>query len=160
MARVGIIMGSTSDWETMRHASETLDALQPNRLGHGVRSAEAPDVLKRVVDAGVGLEVCPGSNVALGVYENAAAVPLRGLFDAGARLALGADDPLLFGSRLTDQYRSARDVHGFSDAELAQLARDSFAISRAPQDVVQRANADIDAWLLAQPAGSTQTNEA
>ncbi|WP_322612751.1 adenosine deaminase [Dermacoccus abyssi] len=140
--------------------TETLDALRPDRLGHGVRSADSDDVLRRVVDDGVGLEVCPGSNVALGVYEEARDVPLRRLFDAGAKMALGADDPLLFGSRLSDQYRTAREVHGFSDAELAQLARDSFAISRAPQDVVQRANADIDAWLLAQPAGSPRPNEA
>lgn len=132
--------------------SETLDALHPTRLGHGVRSAESPEVLARVVDAGVGLEVCPGSNVALGVYESAPEVPLRPLFDAGARMALGADDPLLFGSRLTDQYRTARDVHGFSDAELAQLARDSFTISNAPADVVAAADADIDAWLAAPPA--------
>lgn len=132
--------------------TETLDALVPTRLGHGVRSAESEEVLERIVDSGVGLEVCPGSNVALGVYAGAPDVPLRRLFDAGAKMALGADDPLLFGSRLGDQYRTAREVHGFSDAELAQLARDSFAISNAPDDVVRQANADIDAWLA--PAAS------
>lgn len=128
---------------------ETLDSLAPARLGHGVRSVESHDVLARVVDQGVGLEICPGSNVALGVYEHPQDVPLRRLFDAGAQLALGADDPLLFGSRLSDQYRIARDVHGFSDAELARLARDSFTVSNAPADVVTQAHADIDAWLNA-----------
>lgn len=127
--------------------TETLDALAPQRLGHGVRAAEDPEVLARVVDTGVGLEVCPGSNVALGVYREADEVPLRTLFEAGARIALGADDPLLFGSRLTDQYRIAREHHGFTDAELAQLARDSFAISNAPRPVIDQANTDIDAWL-------------
>ena len=100
----------------------------------------------------VTLELCPGSNVALGVYDGAQQVPLHRLVDLGVQIALGADDPLLFGSRLTDQYRTARDVHGFSDAELAQLARDSFAISNAPADVVAAAGADIDAWLAAPPA--------
>lgn len=127
----------------------TLDTLAPQRLGHGVRSAEDDAVLARVVETGVGLEICPGSNVALGVYADAEDVPLRRLFDAGAKMALGADDPLLFGSRLGDQYRAARHAHGFSDAELAQLARDSFAISTAPDGVVAQANADIDAWLNA-----------
>ena len=50
-------------------------------------------------------------------------VPLRTLVDAGARVALGADDPLIFGSRLADQYATARVDHGFRDAELAALAR-------------------------------------
>ena len=78
------------------------------------------------------LEVCPTSNVALGVYPDPAAVPLRTLYDAGVPIALGADDPLLFGSRLVAQYESARDVHGFTDDELAELARMSVRGSAAP----------------------------
>ena len=57
-----------------------------------------------VAESGVALEVCPGSNVALGVYATAAEVPLREIVDAGIPVALGADDPLLFGSRLVAQY--------------------------------------------------------
>ena len=59
------------------HVRATLDALHPDRLGHGVRSAEDPELLARIVDAGIGLEVCPTSNVALGVYPTLADVPLR-----------------------------------------------------------------------------------
>ncbi|NHA70182.1 adenosine deaminase [Phycicoccus sp. CMS6Z-2] len=124
----------------------TLDATAPDRLGHGVRSVEDPRVLERVVGAGVALEVCPGSNVALGVYDDAASVPLRRLLDAGATVALGADDPLIFGSRLVDQYAIARDAHGIDDAGLAALARSSFAASRAPEEVRASALAAIDAW--------------
>jgi adenosine deaminase len=130
-----------------RAVQETLDALAPDRIGHGVRSVEDPSVLAEVVARGVTLEVCPGSNVALGVYEDPAKVPLLQLLDAGARLALGADDPLLFGTRLVDQYRVARDVHGLDDAALAGLARSSLLASRAPSDVLARALADVDAWL-------------
>ena len=61
----------------------------------------------------------------------------------GRAVALGADDPLIFGSRLADQYATARVDHGFSDAELASLARASLAASRAPSDVVAAAEADI-----------------
>ena len=125
----------------------TLTTLAPHRLGHGVRSVEDPRVLEQVVEAGVGLEVCPGSNVSLGVYGDPEEVPLRRLLDAGAQVALGADDPLLFGSRLVDQYRSAREDHGLDDAQLADLARSSIGMSRAPEEVRHRAMADIDAWL-------------
>ena len=125
----------------------TLEAVRPDRIGHGVRSAEDPDVLAEVVRRGVTLEVCPGSNVGLGVYATPFDVPLRTLYEAGAGIALGADDPLLFGSRLRDQYEIARTAHGFTDRELAELARMSLAGSRAPQAVKDAAFADIDTWL-------------
>jgi adenosine deaminase len=127
--------------------SETLTFLSPERLGHGIRSVEDPRVLDEVVRRGVTLEVCPGSNVALGVYKGAGDVPLRQLMEAGAQIALGADDPLLFGSRLTDQYESARAVHGLSDEELAELARSSVRGSRAPRQSRNQMLTDIDAWL-------------
>ncbi len=127
--------------------AETLDSLRPDRLGHGVRCVEDPAVLERVVASGVALEVCPGSNVALGVYAEEADVPLRRLLDAGATVALGADDPLIFGSRLAEQYATAREVHGVDDAGLAALALGSLQASRAPSDLVAAASRDVDAWL-------------
>jgi adenosine deaminase len=128
------------------HVRTTLRYLAPSRLGHGVRSVEAPEVLGRVVDAGIALEVCPASNVALGVYPTPSAVPLRALLSAGARVALGADDPLLFGPRLAAQYLAARDVHGLDDAVLADLARASIEASTAPADVRRGLLVGVDAW--------------
>ena len=69
------------------------------------------------------------------MYEKPEDVPLRTLFEAGVPMALGADDPLLFGSRLAAQYEIARQHHGFTDAELAELARQSVRGSAAPEDV-------------------------
>jgi adenosine deaminase len=129
------------------HVAQCLDHLHPNRLGHGVRSGEDPDVLKRVVDADVALEVCPTSNVALGVYSTFEEVPVRTLVDAGADVALGADDPLLFGSRLAGQYAVLRAAQEFTDDELAALARTSLRRSCAPADVRDRALAGVDQWL-------------
>jgi adenosine deaminase len=129
--------------------AETLTALCPDRMGHGIRSAEDPRVLAEVVRRGVTLEVCPGSNVALGVYRGAQDVPLRQLMEAGAQVALGADDPLLFGSRLNAQYESARAIHGLSDPELAELARGSVRGSRAPLHTRAQILAEIDSWLAA-----------
>ena len=100
-----------------------LDALHADRIGHGVRAASDHELVKRLAARGVTLEVCPSSNVALGIAARARDVPVRQLFEAGVPVALGADDPLLFGSRLVAQYGIARRQHGFSDAELADLAR-------------------------------------
>ncbi len=104
-----------------------LDELRADRVGHGISAATDPLLLRRIAAAGVTLEVCPTSNVALGVAATPQDVPLRTLLDAGVRVALGADDPLLFGPRLSAQYELARQVHGLSDTELAGLARMSVA---------------------------------
>ncbi|NYI05885.1 adenosine deaminase [Allostreptomyces psammosilenae] len=121
--------------------------LRADRIGHGVRVAEDEALMAELADRQVVCEVCPASNVALGVYEEPEQVPLRRLFEAGVPVALGADDPLLFGSRLADQYALARRVHGFDDAELAELARQSLRGSTAPEDVRKALLADVDAWL-------------
>ncbi len=136
------------------HVAEVLDHLAPDRLGHGVRSAEDDALLHRIVDRGVALEVCPASNVSLGVYRRPQDVPLRRLVDAGATVALGADDPLLFGSRLTAQYETAREVHGFSDVGLADLARGSIRASRASEASKARLLAGVDAWLTGPDLGT------
>jgi adenosine deaminase len=128
-----------------------LDVLGAGRVGHGVRAVEDPALVERIAADGVTLEVCPTSNVRLGVYPAAADVPLRALRSAGVPVALGADDPLLFGSRLLDQYVQAREVHGFDDVELAELARCSVRASAAPAEVRTRLLDGIDLWLALEP---------
>ncbi|APX32757.1 adenosine deaminase [Brachybacterium sp. P6-10-X1] len=141
------------------HIEDVLDHLAPSRLGHGVRSADDPALLARIVEAGIGLEVCPASNASLGVVDDAVDVPLRQLVDAGAQIALGADDPLLFGSRLVQQYETARAV-GFSDTELAHLAADSIRVSAADADTRRRLLEGVRDWLAAPaPAPAPQPGE-
>jgi adenosine deaminase len=133
------------------HVRRIVDSLGPTRLGHGVRTAEDPALLQELVSRGIAFEVCPTSNVHLGVYETGADVPLRQLVDSGATVALGADDPLLFFSRLTDQYELARDVHGFTDTELAALASSSIRASFASPTDKALWLAEVDAWLETEP---------
>ncbi|TFJ95096.1 Hermansky-Pudlak syndrome 5 protein [Platysternon megacephalum] len=129
------------------HVRDVVDYLQPDRIGHGVRTVESPELLQDLVAKGIAFEVCPASNVSLGIYDHPAAVPLRQLLDAGAHVALGADDPLLFLSDLTDQYRIARDDHGLTDAELARLAQSSIDASFATPDKKSRWAQEINDWL-------------
>ena len=129
-----------------------LDALHAHRVGHGVAAAADRDLTKRLAASGITCEVCPTSNVALGVAAGPADVPLRTLLDEGVPVALGADDPLLFGSRLTAQYELARAVHGLDDGEIAELARMSVRGSTAPPATAARLLAGIDAWLAAPAA--------
>ena len=124
-----------------------LDFLGANRIGHGIRSAEDPRLLDRLAARGTTLEVCPASNVGLGVFRTLGDVPLKELLEAGVPLALGADDPLLFGSRLVEQYAHCRGVFGFDDATLASLARMSIRASNAPADVQAGLLEDVAGWV-------------
>lgn len=124
-----------------------VEELGADRLGHGVRVAEDPALLDRLVERGVALEVCPTSNVSLGVYSDLTSVPLPSLLEAGATVALGADDPLLFGSRLVGQYAAMRAAHDLDDATLAELARMSVRASCAPDSLKGELLTAVDTWL-------------
>ncbi|MGW9346181.1 adenosine deaminase [Nocardiopsis flavescens] len=130
---------------------ECLDELEADRVGHGVRAIEDPYLVERIATQEVTLEICPTSNVGLGVFNELAHVPLRRLFEAGAPIALGTDDPLLFGPRLVEQYRIAREVFGFTDPELAELARMSIRGAGAPDSLKKELLSGVDAWLAADP---------
>ncbi|MFF8591452.1 adenosine deaminase [Streptomyces sp. NPDC015220] len=154
IARDGGLFAAPHGGELTGPASvrDCLDDLRARRVGHGVRAAEDPRLLSRLADKGVTCEVCPASNVALGVYDKLDDVPLRTLYEAGVPMALGADDPLLFGSRLAAQYDIARRYHAFTDAELAELARQSIRASAAPEDVRTKLLSGVDDWLGAPDA--------
>ncbi|MDX3531571.1 adenosine deaminase [Streptomyces sp. ID05-39B] len=149
IAREGGLLSAPHGGELAGPSSvrDCLDDLHATRIGHGVRAADDPRLLKRLAERGVTCEVCPASNVALGVYEKHGDVPLRTLYEAGVPMALGADDPLLFGSRLADQYELARRYHAFTDEELAELARQSIRGSAAPKDVQEKLLTGVDDWL-------------
>jgi adenosine deaminase len=139
----------------MPHAGELLgadavrravEALSPARLGHGVRAVEDPAVLELLAGRGVACEVCPASNVALGVFDDHEAVPLRALESAGVPVVLAADDPLLFGAGLVEQYAAARDVHGYDRRGLARLAAASITYATMPPERRRELLAAVDAW--------------
>jgi len=124
-----------------------LDALGADRIQHGVRSIEDADLVTRLADEQVCCDVCPSSNISLGIYPSLDQHPLGALLDAGVPCSVNADDPLLFGPHLLEEYQLCRDQFGFDDARLAHIARCSIAHSGAPEVVKARARSGIDAWL-------------
>jgi adenosine deaminase len=134
-----------------------IDVLHARRLGHGVRSVEDPALLAEIADRGIALEVCPVSNVALGVYSDLTSVPLPTLLASGATVALGADDPLLFGSRLAAQYATMRAAHELSDETLAELAAMSIRASCAPDESKKAMLDEVAGWLSAPGPSATMT---
>ena len=130
-----------------RNVLAAVEQLGAVRLGHGVRSVEDPRVLELLAERQVVCEVCPASNVALGVLPDLASVPVVALRAAGVPVALGADDPLLFRSGLLAQYEAARTALGLDDEALADLAECSVRGSAAPAGVQERLLAGVREWL-------------
>ena len=121
--------------------------LGAHRLGHGVRAVEDPATVELLARRGVVVEVCPASNVALGVHGAVEEVPVRALRAAGVPVALGADDPLLFRSGLLAQYAAVRDRQGLTDEVLVDLAACAVKGSAAPDDVKGRLLQGGRDWL-------------
>ncbi|MDX2357697.1 adenosine deaminase [Dietzia sp. PP-33] len=125
--------------------------LGADRIQHGVRAIEDPRVVGLLAERGTCLDVCPSSNVILGVYPSLEEHPLPTLLDAGVRCSIGADDPLLFGVDVVDEYVLAHERMGITHTRLADVARTSVESSFAPAELKRDALAGIDAWARSVP---------
>jgi adenosine deaminase len=105
------------------------------RIGHGVRAIEDPALVAELAERGTVLEVCPTSNVVLGVFPDWAAHPLRRLFDAGVKVTLGSDDPPWWGATIGGEYEVAAKRFGFTEDELAVITRTALEASFAEADL-------------------------
>src|SRR5215207_7671254 len=136
--------GETVGPESVR---EALDVLRPDRIAHGVRAVEDPDLLRRLADEGIACDVCPTSNVLLGVAETIELHQLPAMLAAGVPVTLNSDDQLYFGSKVGEEYALVRQSLGLSDEQLAAIARTSARVSGASVETKARMLAGIDAWL-------------
>lgn len=117
-----------------------------DRIGHGFRALDDPDVVGLLRDRAVPLEVCPSSNVALGLVDSISSHPLPHLMNAGLTVTLSTDIPSTTGTTLTDEYRLLRDELGFDDDTLAALALNAVEASFAPEDTKTALRQDIATW--------------
>ena len=110
--------GELAGWESVAAA---LDHIRPARIGHGVRAIENPDLVKRIADEGIVLEVCPVSNIELKVFDNFASHPFMRLRDAGCKVTLNSDDPPYFWTSLKREYDEARKHFGLDNKALTAV---------------------------------------
>lgn len=111
------------------HAGETAGpwsigaclAVGADRIGHGVRCLEDPELVARLRDAQTILEVCPSSNVCLGVFPTLEAHPLPQMLEAGLAVTINSDDPPLFSTTFSNEWALAHDVMGVSKETLMAM---------------------------------------
>ena len=123
----GEVVGPPSVWAAIRDLPVT-------RIGHGVRSIEDPALVEELARRGTVLEVCPGSNVALGIYPDRQRHPLTRLVEAGVRVSLNSDDPPFFHTTLGAEY----DLSGLAETALRGITRTSIEASFADETTKQR----------------------
>ncbi len=114
--------------------TDALDHVRPSRIGHGVRAVEDPAVVNRLADEGVVLEICPGSNVALSVFDSFSEHPFRDLRDAGVKVTLNSDDPPYFDTTLGREYAFGQEHFGLTDAELVETTRTALEAAFVDED--------------------------
>lgn len=123
---------------------DALDHIRPARIGHGVRAIEDPDLVQRIVDEGVVLEVCPASNIELKVYPSFAEHPFVKLRAAGCKVTLNSDDPPYFWTSLKREYEIGRDAFGLSDKDLTALTRTAIEAAFCDRKTKQALLAKVD----------------
>jgi len=122
---------------------EALDLMGAERIDHGIRCVEEPALVDDLARRGIPLDICPTSNVVLGVAADLATHPLEHLRRRGVRLSLNTDDPLLYGIDLAGEYERCAAAFGWDADVLATLARTSIESCFAPP---ARRAALLDEW--------------
>jgi adenosine deaminase len=130
---------------------EALTVGRADRIGHGIRMLDDADLVAEVRRRALPLEVCPSSNVALGLVDGIGAHPLPAMHAAGLWVTVNTDIPSVAATTLTGEYAALRTHHGYDDAALADLARAAVDASFAPSVVRSRLHREIDAWLGLSP---------
>jgi adenosine deaminase len=132
------------EFEGAPKVREAIQELGVRRVQHGIRSIEDPSVVRLAAELGVTFDICPISNVGLGVVPDIASHPIRALMKAGINCTVSTDDPLSFANTLTDEYTALASEAGFTRQELSQVARNGWAVADIG-DVERRAMlAEID----------------
>jgi adenosine deaminase len=132
------------------YVHEALDLLAVDRIDHGNRALEDDALVARLAGEGMTLTVCPLSNLKLCVVGDLADHPLGRMLAMGMKATVNSDDPAYFGGYVADNYRAVAAARGLSQADLVQLARNSFTGSFLPEEAIQRHLAAIDAFVAAQ----------
>ncbi|KTC99126.1 adenosine deaminase [Legionella erythra] len=103
--------------------NEAMDYLPIKRIGHGVQSIHSPETIARLKDKQIALEICPSSNVRLGLFKDIPNHPIRRLHNEGLLLSINSDDPPFFNTNLATEYERVQQTFNYSDADMTHFTR-------------------------------------
>ena len=126
------------EWGGPQSVKDALDDLKVERIGHGVHAIEDPALVDRLVEDGVVLEVCPGSNVTLGLYPTWGKHPIRQLRERGVKVTVSTDDPPFFHTTMTREYEELERAFGWGAADFAEISRNALDAAFCDADTKAR----------------------
>lgn len=104
---------------------EALDLLKVSRIDHGVRAAEDPRLIARLIEEQIPLTVCPLSNTKLRVFDDMSQHNILELLEQGVRVTVNSDDPAYFGGYVTENFMALHDSLGMTEQQARRLAQNS-----------------------------------
>ncbi|WP_204336941.1 adenosine deaminase [Cryomorpha ignava] len=134
---------------------EALDLLKVVRIDHGNRCLDDTDLVTRLANEQMPLTICPLSNLELKVVKDLKNHPLKKLMNKGLLATIHSDDPAYFGGYMNANYLAVADALNLSEADLAQLAKNSFTASWLPDTEKHRYLEEIDSIVRKRPMGNT-----
>ena len=120
------------EWAGVSSLTDALDSLRPDRIDHGIAAVHDPHVLARLAEEGTPLWIAPTSNVVTGAVASLEEHPLPRLLDAGVHVAIGADDPVMFGTTTAAEHRLVQERFGFGERTMRQLRENAWRFSFCP----------------------------
>ncbi|MGP1355952.1 adenosine deaminase [Roseicyclus sp.] len=129
------------EWGGAASVRDALDALNPERIGHGVQAIEDLALVDRLAEDGIVLECCPGSNVFLGVFPDWKSHPIERLRERGVKVTVSTDDPPFFGITMTSDYENLARSFGWDEevfAEVNRTALDAAFCDAATKDKIAK----------------------
>ena len=117
-AHAGEAAGPQSIWGAIKK-------LKVNRIGHGTRAIEDPELLNYLADNQIPVELCPLSNLRTKVIDSIEEHPVRTFIDMGIPVSINTDDPKMFGNSLAEEYQALKDNFNFSDDDIYKIIRNS-----------------------------------
>jgi adenosine deaminase len=148
--------GRAEGWRVTAHAGEeggpefitgALDDLGAERIDHGVRCEDDPQLVADLARNGTALTMCPLSNVKLRVFDELADHNLRRLLEAGVRVTINSDDPAYFGGYIGDNYTATAQALDLSEEQLVQIARNSIEASFVSDERRAELIEELDRYL-------------
>ncbi len=129
------------EWGGAKSVRDSIEALSPSRIGHGVQAIDDPALCEVIAEQEITLEVCPGSNVFLGVYPSLKAHPIEKLRERGVKVTVSTDDPPFFRTTMSAEYEGLADTFHYDEATFTELntnAIDAAFCDAATKDMIRK----------------------
>jgi len=130
---------------------DAIDVLGAERVDHGIRCVDEPALVAELRSRGVPLDICPTSNVRLGVVRSLRDHPVAALHDAGVRISINTDDPYLLGTDVPAELESVANEFGWGSGVLVEFAQTSIDASFAPGELKAALRKDLNAYVEQAP---------